>query len=259
MVRAKNDSISKYALTNWDCQKVYDGDTRKWLEDTFMAEYIHKEECEIRSKMSISDIKHKFMKMTADDDFPVQEVHFGEPGESGTSKGALRGTAYHRVFELFDYDNKPESVEDVTAMMECMVSKSLLDKESMELVDASKLLTFAKTNLGTRMEKAHKAGLLYREKPFVMGIPACDIDKDKYTSEELVVVQGIVDAWFEENGEIVVVDYKTDNVERIEDLRARYESQLVYYGEAIGNITGKKVKELIIYSVKFGQELCLNN
>ena len=253
----KADSTFKNALINWDCYKIYNGDIRKRLEDIFSSEYSHKEECEIRSKMSISDIKHMFMKMTADEDFPSQELHFGEKDNNGPSKGALRGTAYHRVFELFDYDNMPQSVEDATKMMDSMVCRGLLDKDSMELVDASKLVAFAKTTIGERMQKAHKSGLLYREKPFVMGIPACDIDEDKYKSKELVVVQGIVDAWFEEDGDIVVVDYKTDSVEHIEDLRARYESQLIYYGEAIGKITEKKVKELVIYSVKFGEELTI--
>ena len=254
---AKIQESSKEALAKWDCHKVYDGNIRKYLEDTLTYIYEHDEECRIRSKMSISDIKHMFMRMTADDDFPSEEINFGEPGEKGPSKGALRGTAYHRVFELFDYDNVPDDKSNVSAMMDSMVEKGLLDEESKELVDASKILVFAKSDLGRRMACAHKNRLLYREKPFVMGIPACAIDKDKYKSEELVVVQGIVDAWFEEDEGIVIVDYKTDNVARIEDLKARYESQLVYYGEALEKVTGKPVKELVIYSVKFGESLSL--
>lgn len=296
------DSLKK-TLINWDYKKVYDGDIRKWLEDVFSAEYIYKEECGIRQKMSISDIKHMFMKMTADavdtDEFPAQEIyfgeaggtdeshencsgelgetdksyeshsgqarekgksqknHFGELGQIGPSKGALRGTAYHRVFELLDYDNMPENEADMTEMMEKMVSKGLIDKESVELVDAKKMVAFSKTDLAKRMEKAHKSNLLFREKPFVMGIPACEIDKEKYNSKELVVVQGIVDAWFIEDNEVIVVDYKTDSVEHIEDLDARYRSQLVYYGEAIKKITGREIKELVIYSVKFGKELVI--
>lgn len=284
--RTSLKASAKKALVNWDCQKIYDGDIRKWLEDVFSTEYVYKEECGIRQKMSISDIKHMFMKMTADavdvDEFPAQEIffgelgekglaqdnhfakpegngvlqenhiiksegngisqenHFGKPGETGPSKGALRGTAYHRVFELFDYDKMPEHEADMLQMMENMVSKRLIDKESIELVDVKKMVAFSKTDLARRMEKAHKSDLLFREKPFVMGIPACEIDKEKYNSKELVVVQGIVDAWFIEDNEVIVVDYKTDSVENIEDLEARYRSQLVYYGEAIKKITGRE-------------------
>ena len=70
-------------------------------------------------------------------------------------------------------------------------------------------------------------------------------------------MQGIVDAYFEENGQLVIVDYKTDNVANINDLRARYASQLEYYSRALEQITGKKVKERILYSVKFNRELSI--
>ena len=107
------------------------------------------------------------------------------------------------------------------------------------------------------MKKAYESGTLFREKPIVMGIPARDIDAEKYKSKELVVVQSIIDAWFIEDGEIVVVDYKTDSVKNIKDLDARYRSQLEYYGKALTDMTGLKVKQLVIYSTKFDQELIL--
>jgi ATP-dependent helicase/nuclease subunit A len=107
------------------------------------------------------------------------------------------------------------------------------------------------------MKAAYNKGCLYREKPFVMGIPAYKIEPDKYTSEELVVVQGIIDAWFIEDDSIVVVDYKTDSVNNIKDLDARYRRQLEYYGEALAKMTGKPIKELVIYSTKFDSSLVL--
>ena len=251
----KNTKVE--SLKNWDSEKVYNGDIRYQIEKRFTYEYEHVEECNIRQKMSISDIKHMFMRMSADEEMPSEEVHFGEPSEKGPSKGALRGTAYHRVFELFDYDMKVDGVNDIVTMMSNMVAKGLIDQESIELVDASKVYAFATSKTGMAMREAHKAGKLYREKPFVMGIPAATIEPDKYKSEELVVVQGIVDAWYDTDDGIIVVDYKTDSVDNIEDLKARYESQLVYYGQALGGITDRPVKELVIYSVKFNKELVL--
>ena len=185
------------------------------------------------------------------------EVDYGKKNaeELITSDGAKRGTAYHRVFELFDYDRDINSADDVKEMMDDMVQKGLIDRESIELVSAEKIKVFSDSVLGSMMREAHKEHRLYREKPFVMGIPACYIEPDKYKSKELVVVQGIVDAWFYYEDGIVLVDYKTDSVKRIEDLKARYESQLKYYGEALGSITGKEIKKRIIYSVKFGETL----
>ncbi len=250
-------SAARETLDNWDTDKVYNGDVRHHIETLFSYEYEYGEECTIRQKMSISDIKHIFMRMTADDELPAEEVHFGDPSEKGPSKGALRGTAYHRVFELYDYNRQVASPQDVQTMMADMVAKGLIDGASVELVDADKVYAFATSKTGMAMREAYRAGKLYREKPFVMGIPACHIEPDKYKSDELVVVQGIVDAWYDTDDGIVVVDYKTDSVDRIEDLQARYEGQLVYYGQALSGITGRPVKELVIYSVKFNKELVL--
>lgn len=72
-----------------------------------------------------------------------------------------------------------------------------------------------------------------------------------------MLVQGIIDALFIENDEVVIVDYKTDSVEKLSDLEDRYKAQLELYGNAVKESLGKKVKELIIYSTKFGDELVM--
>ena len=61
--------------------------------------------------------------------------------------------------------------------------------------------------------------------------------------------------YFEEDNELVIADYKTDNVSDITELVERYRVQLDYYGRALEQITGKKVKEKIIYSIKFDDEI----
>lgn len=259
--RISSESVAedrKKALKLWDSDKIYDGDIRKAIRDTFDYSYEHEEECQIRSKMSISDIKHMYMKLTSDEERPAEVRDYSAENKEASidsSEGAKRGTAYHRVFELFDYEAALDSVEAVKRMMDGMAERGLIDKESIDLVNPYKMKSFSDSDLGARMRKAYLESKLYREKPFVMGIPACKIDPDKYKSEELVVVQGIVDAWFIEEDGIVLVDYKTDSVSNIEDLRARYESQLKYYGEALSSITGMPVKSRIIYSVKFEETL----
>ncbi|MBQ6813997.1 MAG: helicase-exonuclease AddAB subunit AddA [Lachnospiraceae bacterium] len=248
----------KNALYGWDMEKVYDAGIREAILSRFNYTYEHLEECEIKSKMSISDIKHMYMKFTDDEERPEEKLDYGKHEASiDSSAGALRGTAYHRVLELFDYDVAVETVEDIKNMMAKMISKGLIDEASVELVNPHKIMAFSDSKLGARMRNAHKEGRLYREKPFVMGIKAKDIYPDKYKSEELVVVQGIVDAWFVEDGKVVLVDYKTDSVDKLTDLKARYESQLLYYGQALSNITGMDVAERIIYSVKFEDTLTI--
>ena len=256
---AANDSY-KEALIYWDKNKVYNPEIHKQIEDIFAYEYAYKEECRIKSKMSISDIKHMFMKLEYGEEGLTEKVSYEKKNTEeliSSKNGALRGNAYHRAFELFDYDRNVATESDVEDMLKDMLTKGVIDKEAIELINPVKFSVFASSELGLRMKKAHSEGKLYREKPFVMGIPACEIDPEQYKSKELVVVQGIIDAWFIEDGEIVVVDYKTDSVNNIKDLDARYRSQLEYYGKALANMTGLKIKQLVIYSTKFDQELIL--
>ena len=98
-------------------------------------------------------------------------------------------------------------------------------------------------------------GRLHKESQFVMGIPASMMDEAD--SDEPVLIQGIIDAWFEEEDGIVLVDYKTDRVGEGEEqvLLDRYQIQLVYYAQALSQITGKKVKESFIYSLTLQKEI----
>ena len=75
------------------------------------------------------------------------------------------------------------------------------------------------------------------------------------TGGETILIQGIIDVYFEEDGELVVLDYKTDKVKRAEDLKEKYHAQLEYYAEALELLLGKKVKEKLIYSFTLGEEI----
>ena len=77
------------------------------------------------------------------------------------------------------------------------------------------------------------------------------------SEEETMLVQGIIDAYFEEAGELVLVDYKTDRVEHVQELMERYHVQMEYYTRALEQALGKKVKEVVLYSLALGQEVKL--
>ncbi len=101
------------------------------------------------------------------------------------------------------------------------------------------------------MQKAAERGKLYREKPFVMGKPASEALAES-KSQEMLLIQGIIDVFFEEEDGIVLMDYKTDRVKTAEELSERYRKQMELYQEAIERALGSPVKERIIYS------FCLN-
>ena len=91
-----------------------------------------------------------------------------------------------------------------------------------------------------------------REKPFMMGVPANELDP-KFPKEEMVLVQGIIDAWFIEGDELVLLDYKTDRVKEEKILIDRYKVQLDLYKRALEAATCRKVKEVYIYSFVLGK------
>ena len=158
--------------------------------------------------------------------------------------GAKRGTATHRILECYDFTKEPE---ELASQLEQMVEEKLVEPEMVELVDKNKLQKFLESSLARRMQQAAKNGKLYREKPFVMGETAKDVLVDS-KSQEMVLIQGIIDVFFEEEGEMVLLDYKTDRIRTGKELAERYRAQIQLYKSAIERATGKKVKEQLLYS-----------
>ena len=90
----------------------------------------------------------------------------------------------------------------------------------------------------------------------MLGIPMKDVYSElQEDNEETILVQGIIDAYFEEPEGLVVLDYKTDRVRTGKELLDKYKAQLEYYGRALEQITGKKVREKIIYSFTLREEI----
>ena len=90
----------------------------------------------------------------------------------------------------------------------------------------------------------------------MISVKASEVDAD-WDDREQVLVQGIMDVYFQEEGDLVVVDYKTDWLKPGEEdqLTERYRIQLGYYGQALERMTGKRVKEKYLYSFCLGKAL----
>lgn len=193
---------------------------------------------------------------------PEEAVRPSEQEKSGLT-GAELGTAVHRVMELLEFgekggliwspDRKPDAYKEVLrGKIEEWKTAGRILPEQAESVPLDKVLRFLETDLAMRMHRAADEGLLRKEQPFMMGISARRFGEE-YPEEETVLVQGIADAFFEEDGEIVLLDYKTDRVSDGETLAQRYKMQLELYREALEKATDKRVKECILYSFALGQ------
>ena len=222
------------------------------LRKNFTMEYQHQDLQGLYAKTSVSELKMKAMEekdIVAFQMFEEPEVSSYVPNfieEKGEVTGTTRGNAYHRVMELLDFSDC-ENVENVLKYMETLVEEKRLEANYLPLIRKDKLDMFLKSDLCGRMKKADQERKLYREQPFVLGLAANRVE-ESFPSNEKVLIQGIIDAYFEEEGEIVLVDYKTDAIKKPEELIDRYATQMEYYREALEKLTGRKVKECILYS-----------
>ncbi len=164
--------------------------------------------------------------------------------------GARRGSAYHRVMELMDFKLAlyKDTMEDAIKELRKQAVEALRISASDDaLVSSEKVLKFMNTELARRMALAAENGKLYKEQPFMMRVDANTVSSD-FPAEEDILVQGVIDVYFEEAGELVLMDYKTDHVFESEELIKRYKTQLEYYAKALEKLTHKRVKEKLIYS-----------
>lgn len=156
-----------------------------------------------------------------------------------------RGSAYHRVMECLDY-SVSVNIDGVKADINRMLETGKMNELQVKSVNPWDINTFVQSDTGRRVANAVNCGSVRREQPFVF----------EYEGQ---FIQGIIDLYFEEGGELVLVDYKTDRVMKNEvgekELVRRYAIQLDYYAKALTQLTGKKVKEKIIYSFALGKGL----
>lgn len=268
MVRQIQTRQSRERLLGLDTEREYDGAYRRRLERHLGFSYPYAADIRLHTKMSVSELK-KQGQMTDEAESVCMEGPLTPDWEEWLTKrwenagkqeesisysdiapdggaGAARGTAYHRVMELLPFDQM-ESQADVEAYLARMVEREQMTAESCGLIDSSAVWTFLSSEFGQRMKRAQAKGRLHKEQQFVMGIPARDMGAGD--SDELVVIQGIIDAFFEEEEGLVLMDYKTDKISREETLVEHYKKQLDYYERALEQMTGKPVKEKVIYSL----------
>lgn len=271
------------------------------LKQRFSQRYPYQVDVLRKNKYSVSELKHRAMreKFEAEQEetipafleepvtptIPLFIQRQGSVEQETPNRGALRGTAVHRVMECYDF----ASEKSVHEQMEAMEKEEKIIADMRALVKEQIVADFVSSETGRRMALAQRGGALYREKPFVMGFTeeelenygfgvgsntdSCeniyektDSDQEKEEQqkvrheEDLTLIQGIIDVfWIEKDG-IVLLDYKTDRVQQTKELIDRYETQLKLYADALERVFAArklKVKEILIYSFSLEQLITL--
>ena len=218
-------------------------------------------------KVSVSDLKVQSMEEMETGDFtiltheepedemPVPAFMKEEREDNSARQGAAYGTIWHQVMAFIDF-TKTENKEQIRKEVNRLVETGRLREEETSVLNYDRLYSFFSSPLGVAMRQAQKEGVLNREQPFVMGREASELFDDR-DETDMVLVQGIIDGYYETDDGIVLMDYKTDSLKPGEEnkLVERYRTQMDLYRKALEGMTGKKVERCVLYSFSLGKEI----
>lgn len=166
---------------------------------------------------------------------------------------AQQGTALHMVMQYLDFA-RTNTLEEIQEEIARLVARQFITPQQGEAVDGERVLAFFQSPLGQRLVASRQ---MEREFKFSMLVPAADYYLDAEAGEE-VLLQGVVDCWFEEaDGTVTVVDFKTDRVtEHTVEARAReYRPQLEAYSRALSQALGLPVGRCVLWFFALGRDV----
>lgn len=274
VIQTISRNLTLEQLKNYDTDKVYDSNLREVLEEKLGFTYPYEEDTKIAGKVTVSELK-KLSQETEEESVPLIPLEYKEPLENdfiptiptfmkevelkeGKDLAANEvGTLYHRILERLDFTSVMDD-DTLIKQIHSFVENGVLSEEELAAVDTKRILNFVLCPLGRKATQAQSQSLLYREQQFVMGQPASTIH-ERYQSEEMILIQGIIDAFCIEEDEIILWDYKTDHVTNDKQLVKRYQTQLLYYKEALQRQLHLPVKEVYIYSFHLNQAIKISD
>lgn len=235
------DDDSDNAITEWKDSEATPPDVSiaAEVDKRLSATYAFTEATDLPAKISVSQLNHK-------DDLPqtLQQPHFMEGKRERSA--AEWGTITHYILQYIPLDDvRKETVQ-------ALCRKQGLTEEEAEQFPWERIADFFQSGVGKRMRNALR---VYREKPFTMEVPASQLFAEATESQDTVLVQGIIDCYFEEADGVVILDYKTDRVlpGKAKEAAEAYRLQLELYKSAVEAELGKTVKEKMICFLQTGE------
>lgn len=204
------------------------------------------------AKMSVTEITKKFKTENDTFDFKLKRPKF--ISEDETLTGTERGTAIHTFFQYCNFNNAESDPQTEIKRISKMGYLSTTQAESINIENVS---AFFNSELYKRMKKANN---IWREKKFMVAISDLNVNSKitELFSKSDGMIKGILDLMFEENKNLVIVDYKTDRGVSEKKMKNRYTIQLKLYKSAIELTTGMKVKECYLYSFELKKSIKLD-
>lgn len=188
----------------------------------------------LKSKSAVSDFKS-----VSHTSMPPAPEFMGKKN----NMGAQFGTAVHKVMETMPREMAGDK-DYIEKHIAVLFESGEISAELKGTINADKFMKFYTSGLGKRFLSAEK---IHSESEFEVAFNAAELYNNADFDGEEVLLQGIIDCWFEEEDGIVIIDYKTDNVKEISEIHEKYDIQLELYAKALEKIAKKSVKEKFIY------------
>lgn len=251
-----NMRLVKYSPTDEAVKKqlpeqtdTYDSSIIPQIEERISYVYPHKESIQLPSKLTATELKGRDVDREASEDAETTikvSRKIRKPALSVSEKpltASERGTALHQTMQYINYsccsDRRSMELE-----IERLVKQRFITQKQADSVDTEKIYTFFQSELGLRILNSKH---VKREFKFSVLIPANELINTQADDE--ILFQGVVDCFFEENGELVIVDFKTDHLtdDNLEYKIQQYTGQLTSYAKALNMMTGKRVAGAVLY------------
>ncbi|MEG0978536.1 MAG: helicase-exonuclease AddAB subunit AddA [Oscillospiraceae bacterium] len=230
--------------------KAQEEEKKKAFTSTFNSEMLSEIIERAEYKYPFADLQTVTAKRAASQhgDGVLDTEYFASSRPAFMNKSGLtpaqRGTALHKFMQFSDYEKASQNSKSELCRL---LEQDFLTKEEADAIDIKKVDFFFHSPLAMRIFESKN---VMREKKFAVNMPIISFDDalgNKFANEQ-VLVQGIADCAFVEDGELVILDYKTDSVKSLDVLAERYKSQLKIYSFALNEGTGLKVKVALLYS-----------
>lgn len=235
---------------DWD---IYDGEPSPEKQREILRRldfvYPYEKSRTLKSKYSVTELNREGTQ-TAEITLAVPKFRQGEKKLTA----AERGTVYHGLMERIDFGRAcREGLPYIQQAAAEMAEREIFTQEELAAVDLSRLADFFRSGLGMRCAEAFDGGRLHRERPFNLL---------QELEGETIVVQGVIDCFFEEEGRLVLLDYKTNWIDlskpfeqEAERLRGSYGKQIEIYRQALTAAAGLPVGEAYLYLFDIGREI----
>lgn len=253
-----SSAAKKEFINRWNQLEMQPSEQAEDFKAILDWTYSYKDVQGIPSKISVTQITDLERKNLVEYAYSLPEINI-KPRFLDTTSAITpvqKGTVMHTVMQHLDLQRLQDGIVSINRQVEEMVQAEILTEQEAEVIEPLAIHQFFNTELGQRILKAKK---VYRETPFNLRCSASDIFSLSITTDENILVQGVIDLYFEEDDQLILLDFKTDRaLYNLERLIKQYSIQLNWYRRALESIQQKEVSEMYLYLFENHQTVAVN-